>query len=78
MENDNMKVYIGTKILKAEPMQLGEYNKVRGWEIPKDEDTMKEGYIVKYDNDYISWSPKEVFEAAYREASITEKSMMAE
>ena len=25
----------------------------------------KEGYIVKYSDNYISWSPKEVFDAAY-------------
>ncbi len=68
-----MKIYIGTKIIKAEPMFLGEYNKVRGWEMPKDEDPMKEGYLVEYDNNYISWSPKEVFEGAYREVSETEK-----
>lgn len=61
-----MKLYIGTKILKAQPMNLGDYNAHRGWDIPADEDPAKEGYLVQYDNDYQSWSPKEVFEAAYR------------
>ncbi len=41
--------YIGTKIVTA-------------WEAPKDD---KPGYNVKYADGYISWSPKDVFEAAY-------------
>lgn len=60
-----MKSYIGTKLIKAEAMTLGEYNKYRGWQIPADEDPQKEGYLVQYSDDYFSWSPKEVFEKAY-------------
>ena len=60
-----MKEYIGTKIIEAEPMNLGDYNKYRGWTIPEDEDPEREGYLVKYPDDYVSWSPKEVFEEAY-------------
>lgn len=72
-----MKTYIGTKILRAKPMYLGEYNLLRGWDMPKDENPEDQGYLVEYldggkpnteffDN-YISWSPKAVFESAYRE-----------
>lgn len=57
--------YAGTKIIKAEPMSLGNYNNFKGWKIPADEDPNKEGYLIEYSNDYISWSPKEVFDAAY-------------
>lgn len=32
----------------------------------------QEGYIVKYPDGYISWSPKEVFEEAYRELVCTD------
>lgn len=46
-----MKNYIGVKIVKAEPMT-------------KDG---KAGYKVRYKDGYESWSPKEVFEEAYRE-----------
>ena len=46
-----MKKYIGVKIIKAEPLE-------------KDG---KPGYMVKYKDGYESWSPKEVFEEAYRE-----------
>ena len=65
--------YIGVKIIKAEPLNLGDYNIKRGWTIPEDEDPAKEGYLVEYPDGYISWSPKEIFEAAYREISDAEK-----
>ena len=48
-------------------MTRGDYNKYRGWTIPADENPEDEGYIVKYSNDYISWSPKQAFEEAYSE-----------
>lgn len=46
-----MKNYIGVKIVKAEPEDRNG--------IP--------GYKVEYPDNYISWSPKDVFEKAYRE-----------
>ena len=62
-----MKKYIGTKRLEAKQMTRGEYNKYRGWIIPEDENPEDEGYLVKYETDgYESWSPKEIFEKAYR------------
>ena len=61
------KEYIGVKLLKAEPMTRGEYNKKRGWTIPKDENPEDEGYVVQYDTGYVSWSPKEAFEKSYTE-----------
>ena len=63
-----MKQYIGTKIIQAEPMNRGEYNNYRGWQIPNNENPQDEGYLVKYEDGYESWSPKEVFEKAYRES----------
>lgn len=42
--------YIGTKIITAWP----EFRNA------------KEGYAVKYEDGYISWSPKETFDEAYR------------
>ena len=62
----NMEQFIGTKIIEATPMNLGDYNRHRGWEIPADEDPTKEGYLVKYTDGYLSWSPKQVFDEAYR------------
>ena len=44
------KDYIGTKIITAWP----------------DTEDGKDGYAVKYEDGYTSWSPKETFEKAYR------------
>jgi hypothetical protein len=66
-----MKTYIGCKRIKAKPMTKGEYYKIRKWNIPVNENPNEEGYVVKYPNPdgtiYVSWSPKDVFEEAYRE-----------
>ena len=61
-----MKKYIGTKMIEATPMSRGEYNRYRGWTIPKDENPADEGYLVKYSDGYESWSPKKQFEEVYR------------
>ncbi|KJS84992.1 MAG: hypothetical protein JM58_09495 [Peptococcaceae bacterium BICA1-8] len=60
-----MKKYMGFKMLDAEPMNLGEYNKFRGWTIPADENPATEGYRVIYPDGYVSWRPREQFEKAY-------------
>lgn len=60
-----MQKYIGTKLIEAEPMTRGAYNEYRGWKIPADEDPSDEGYFLRYSDDYVSWSPKEVFERVY-------------
>lgn len=54
--------YLGVKIVKAAPLLLGDYNTLRGWQIPANEDPMAQGYLVKYTDGYISWCPKEQFE----------------
>lgn len=61
-----MEKHIGTKTIEAEPMTRGDYNKYRGWTIPADENPDDEGYLVKYSDGYISWSPKKQFEEAYK------------
>ena len=70
-------LYEGTKRVHAKPMNRGDYNVYRGWEVPADENPSDEGYLVEYvdggrGNDsrhagYISWSPKDVFERSYKE-----------
>lgn len=57
-----MPSYIGVKIIRAKPGPcpaggMGKY---------KEGD---EGYIVEYEDGYRSWSPKDVFYAAYRSTS---------
>ena len=58
--------YLGVKIVNARPMNLGEYNKYKGWTIPENEDPATEGYLVVYPDGYISWCPKAQFEEANR------------
>lgn len=61
-----MKQYIGSKMIHARPMNRGDYNGYRGWTIPAGENPEDDGYLVRYPDGYESWSPKAVFEAAYR------------
>ncbi len=68
-----MQYYIGTKLIQAKPMNLGDYNKYRGWTIPEDEGPAKEGYLVKYSDTYESWSPADVFERAYLKLTNTNR-----
>ena len=69
--NPNVKNYIGCKIIKAEPMSNEDFLKERGqWK--ENQETMGDGYKVYYADDYISWSPKNVFEEAYRLISKSE------
>ena len=75
-----MKHYIGQKRILAKPMTRGEYNQYRGLEISQDENPADEGYLVEYmdspnsnhenHENYISWSPKGVFEKSYRETTL--------
>lgn len=70
-----MSKFVGTKLINAEPMTRADYNTLRGWLVPADEDGTDEGYLVEYIDGgqanvegyagYVSWSPKAVFEAAY-------------
>lgn len=72
------KFYVGQKAIKAWPMNREKYNEYRGWKLPEDENGEDEGYLVEYldggqsnhelHEGYVSWSPKNVFEEAYREA----------
>lgn len=60
-----MQKYIGVKQVKSNPMTRGEYNDYRGWTVPEGENPNDEGYVVKYEDGYVSWSPKETFEKSY-------------
>lgn len=74
-----MDNYFGCKRIQAMPMTRGKYNEYRGWVVPADENPDDEGYLVEYMDSgksnhpkhtgYISWSPKDVFEKAYRRTS---------
>ena len=62
-----MKTYIGTKIIQAEPAFRIDGNIYSPDDILPKETDVEEGYRVRYPDGYESWSPKDVFEEAYRE-----------
>ena len=73
-----MKTYLGTKIVNAMPATRAEYLSLREWDLPADENGADEGYLVEYTDGgkpnmpelfagYITWSPKDVFDRAYKE-----------
>lgn len=62
-----MKRYIGTKIIEASPAirkggKVYDANEI----IPRSMEPVEEGYKVCYSDGYESFSPKDVFEEAYR------------
>lgn len=71
-----MDLFFGSKLIQARPMTRAEYNTYRGWVLPADEDGTDEGMLVEYidggasnhsaHSGYISWSPLDVFQRAYR------------
>lgn len=71
-----MAQHIGVKLINAYPMTRQAYNDFRGWQLPADENGADDGYLVEYldggkanteqYSGYVSWSPKEVFDNAYR------------
>jgi hypothetical protein len=67
-----IKTYIGAKIIQAEPMSEKEYNIWSGKATFKGD---RPGYKVIYPG-YVSWSPKDVFENAYREITQDERELV--
>lgn len=75
-----MKTYLGTKVVKATPMNRKDYNDYRGLELPDNEDGSDEGMLVEYvdggrpnhpDHEgYISWSPIDVFNNSYHKVGV--------
>lgn len=68
--------HIGVKLINAAPMTRAEYNAYRGWTLPADENGDDAGFLVEYRDGgkanmpdragYVSWSPADVFQRAYR------------
>lgn len=65
-----MEKYLGVKLIEAEPMwvEAAESHLERPITASSDMD----GYLVKYEDSYESWSPKDVFENAYRKIKTIE------
>lgn len=67
--NNLLKQYTGTKTVKARPMTMGEAYEcklLKEGVRPSKCETDKAGYLVVYGDGYMSWSPKDVFDAAYK------------
>ena len=60
-----MKTYIGTKIIQAEPAIRIDGKVYSPDEILPEDTDVEVGYRVRYPDGYESWSPRDVFEAAY-------------
>lgn len=71
---------VGTKFIQAsEPITKKQYNDIRGWDVPEEEDPNEVGRLVVYPQPegkpsnhpdyvgYVSWSPEFAFKEAYRE-----------
>lgn len=69
METTTLKQYIGTKMVKAEPM-VKSAAVAKGWARLTEGCLNDPGYHVQYTNPdgstYDSWSPKDVFEQSYQ------------
>lgn len=61
---DEMR-YVEVKMVRAKPMTGDAFKKSKGLPTTPEIKTNDEGYQVTYEDGYVSWSPKEVFEKAY-------------
>ena len=71
-----MPAYIGTKIICAVPLDEFEFAARKDERTGLDHHDIsggRPGYLVVYPDGYESWSPKEVFEKAYRLVSDDER-----
>ena len=60
------EVYIGTKIIRARECSYNEFHTDSQIVVDRD------GFEVIYGDGYVSWSPEEAFNAAYRRISDNE------
>ena len=80
MNSNFTPTHIGQKLISCKAMTRKEYNDFRGWVLPENEVGVVDdaGYMVEYEphptvkpnvdgyTGYISWSPKHVFNDAYK------------
>jgi hypothetical protein len=64
---NNIRTYVGIEEVEAAPMTRGDYNTVRGWDTPQDENPLDEGFMIQRINGHLTWVPKDVFEDIYSE-----------
>ncbi len=75
----NEEAYIGTKVIRAMPMDeitfLRTIKGVSDAEL-QNRETQGDGYKVTYEDGYVYWSPKRVFDFAYRKISTKEHGLI--
>jgi hypothetical protein len=67
-------IYVGSKIIKA--WEMDEKSFLKTYKNQEFKGESRAGYTVVYPDGYISWSPKETFEIAYRKVTEEEKDMV--
>ena len=60
-----MKKYIGKKSIMASPMSKSDAERLLNRKLSEAKGG-EGGYLVEYEDGYLSWSPKETFESAYK------------
>jgi len=75
-KGDPMRTYIGAKIIRAFPEDEHAFLDVVKGQTLEDGQPSRHGYRVIYPDGYVSWSPKETFETAYREVTKAEKDLI--
>lgn len=74
----DMKRFNALKKVRAKQMSRQEYNDLRGWDLPADEDGSDKGYLVEDINapantdgysGYVTWTPNDIFEDQFYEAN---------
>lgn len=64
-KSKEVKQYACIKRVKAEPCDLYTAQEAIGRKFYKDDSENMMGYLVEYEDGYISWSPKSVFDKGY-------------
>lgn len=71
MEKDGSIKYIGVKVVDAKPITLDKFIETTGRNPyannPNPAENLTEGYAVTYEDGYVGYSPKSVFEKSYRQ-----------
>lgn len=73
--------FVTTRTVQATPLNRQEYNDLRGWQVPADENPADDGYLVVNSgvsernvegfDGYVSWLPKLAFEEQYKNDNLT-------
>ncbi|MHC4397700.1 MAG: hypothetical protein ACYS1A_18815 [Planctomycetota bacterium] len=70
---EELQTYVGCKVIQATPCDECTFLASKGHDVSARE--TRAGYKVIYPDGYTSWSPKNVFEEAYRPINDSERAM---